>query len=132
MQKTPSVLSAIRNGGSELTILAPNNHAFEQLGQIKIQELNDDDRVREDLIKLHIVPSATISTEDVRADRVHEKQSLDEKRMLYFQVAHSSENTQVLTVEGGGVNATAVQADIGATNGVVHVLDKVLGECSDG
>lgn len=129
MQKTPSVLSAIRNGGSELTIMAPNNHAFEKLGQTKINELLNDDQAREELIRLHVVSGQTISTEDVRADRVHERQSMDDKRMLYFQVAYDNNGQQVLTVEGGGVNATAVQADIGATNGVVHVLDKVLGEC---
>jgi uncharacterized surface protein with fasciclin (FAS1) repeats len=32
-----------------------------------------------------------------------------------------------LTVEGGGVTATAKQADIGATNGIIHIIDRVLG-----
>lgn len=32
-----------------------------------------------------------------------------------------------LTVEGGGVNATAVMGDIGATNGILHIIDGVLG-----
>jgi uncharacterized surface protein with fasciclin (FAS1) repeats len=32
-----------------------------------------------------------------------------------------------VTVEGGGVNATVVLSNIAATNGVVHILDRVLG-----
>jgi len=58
---------------------------------------------------------------------VSQLQSLDEKRDLYFGVAQATESLQVLTVEGGGVNSTAIQADIGTTNGVFHIVDKVLG-----
>ena len=32
-----------------------------------------------------------------------------------------------MTVEGRGVNATVVEKDIGTINGVVHVIDRVLG-----
>lgn len=32
-----------------------------------------------------------------------------------------------MTVEGGGVNATVIQADLVATNGYVHIIDRVLG-----
>ena len=32
----------------------------------------------------------------------------------------------MLTVEGGGVKATAVDADIGATNGIIHIIERVL------
>lgn len=36
-------------------------------------------------------------------------------------------NNQTLTVEGGGVNATVIQPNIAATNGFVHIIDRVLG-----
>ena len=32
-----------------------------------------------------------------------------------------------MTAEGRGVNATVVEKDIGTVNGVVHVVDRVLG-----
>lgn len=32
-----------------------------------------------------------------------------------------------MTVEGGGVNATVIQADLAATNGIIHIIDRVLG-----
>lgn len=45
---------------------------------------------------------------------------------LYFNVVSGPYN-QTLTVEGGGVNATVIQPDIAATNGVLHIIDRVLG-----
>jgi uncharacterized surface protein with fasciclin (FAS1) repeats len=36
-------------------------------------------------------------------------------------------NNITLTVEGGGVNATVVEPNIAATNGFVHIIDRVLG-----
>lgn len=48
------------------------------------------------------------------------------KKNLYFNIA-SIDGVKKLTVEGGGVNATAVQEDIAATNGIIHIIDRVLG-----
>lgn len=32
-----------------------------------------------------------------------------------------------ISVEGGGVSASIIQPDIGALNGIVHIIDRVLG-----
>jgi hypothetical protein len=40
---------------------------------------------------------------------------------------HYSPSIHRLTVEGRGVNATAVESDIGTVNGVIHIIDRVLG-----
>lgn len=54
-------------------------------------------------------------------------QTAAERRYLYFGVHNSGVNRQTITVEGGGVNATILQADVAATNGYIHIIDKVLG-----
>lgn len=36
-------------------------------------------------------------------------------------------DNMTLTVEGGGVNATVIVPNIAATNGFVHIIDRVLG-----
>lgn len=36
-------------------------------------------------------------------------------------------NNRTLMVEAGGVKATVIQEDIAATNGVIHIIDRVLG-----
>lgn len=47
-------------------------------------------------------------------------------RRLYFNAYGTPEN-MTITVEGNGVNATLIQPDIGAKDGVVHIIDRVLG-----
>lgn len=49
------------------------------------------------------------------------------RKNLYFNVVTSRGGNQTVTVEGAGVNATLVQADIAQTNGYVHIIDRVLG-----
>lgn len=51
----------------------------------------------------------------------------NDKRFLYFNVVTNQDNNETVTVEGGGVNATIIQADLVATNGYVHIIDRVLG-----
>lgn len=48
------------------------------------------------------------------------------RKDLFFNVYNNGRN-RTLTVEGGGVNATVVQPNLAATNGIIHVIDHVLG-----
>lgn len=126
LSNTDMVLNRVRDSGSTLTIFAPNNAAFAKIEREKLDAyLNDPDKAKE-LVALHVV-EGRVNTEQVKSGKITQMLSLDGKRDLYFGVAHPTETTQVLTVEGGGVNSTAVQADIGTTNGVFHIVDKVLG-----
>lgn len=52
--------------------------------------------------------------------------TLSNHTFLYFNINGEGED-EVITVEGGGVNATIIQADVANTNGFVHIIDKVLG-----
>jgi len=52
--------------------------------------------------------------------------TVNNNTFLYFNVRGEGSDT-VITVEGGGVNATVVQADVAQTNGFVHIIDHVLG-----
>lgn len=53
-------------------------------------------------------------------------QTAVDKKSLYFNIINHG-NNQTLTVEGGGVNATVIQPNIAATNGIVHIINRVLG-----
>lgn len=53
-------------------------------------------------------------------------QTAAERKKLYFNVIKHGHNV-TLTVEGGGVNATVIEPNIAATNGFVHIIDRVLG-----
>src|SRR6218665_501814 len=43
-----------------------------------------------------------------------------------FRIIGSDSNVR-LTVESGGVNATSIQSDFGASDGILHIIDRVLG-----
>lgn len=51
---------------------------------------------------------------------------MNKQKNLYFNVV-DYENNRTLTVDGGGVNATVIQPDIAAKNGIIHIIDRVLG-----
>ena len=44
-----------------------------------------------------------------------------------FRLVGSEPNTR-LTVESGGVNASSSQSDFGASDGILHIVDRVLGQ----
>ena len=46
---------------------------------------------------------------------------------LYFNVITGYNDSTIVTVEGGGVNATVITPNIAATNGFIHIIDRVLG-----
>lgn len=58
--------------------------------------------------------------------QLYQAPTLNKRKNLYFNVAGVGENS-TLSVEGGGVNATVIQANIAATNGIIHIIDRVLG-----
>ncbi|CAG2163234.1 unnamed protein product [Oppiella nova] len=112
------------------TILAPTDAAFSNLNESENDNkvdylIKNIDQLR-DLLRLHMVSQQSVSTDDIRRGIKPEVLSADNRRSLFFRVVGDDANTR-LTVEGGGVNATAVQADIGATNGIIHIIDRVLG-----
>lgn len=59
-------------------------------------------------------------------NQIYQAPTAMHRKYLYFNVL-THNNNQTLTVEGGGVNATVTLPNIAATNGFVHIIDRVLG-----
>ena len=98
--------------GGPFTVFAPTDDAFAALPQGTVQGLLDDLPALARVLTYHVVPG----------------------RITSAQITHDSEQK---TVEGGvlklAVNgsltvndATVIQADVEAENGVIHVIDRVL------
>lgn len=58
--------------------------------------------------------------------QIYQAPTASPRKYLYFNVLNHGAN-QTLTVEGGGVNATVTLPNIAATNGFIHIIDRVLG-----
>jgi uncharacterized surface protein with fasciclin (FAS1) repeats len=98
--------------GGPFTVFAPTDDAFAALSQETVQGLLADPPALVRVLTYHVVPG----------------------RITSAQITHDSEPK---TVEGGvlaiavngGVtvnDATVIQADLEAENGVIHVIDRVL------
>ncbi|XP_011302009.1 fasciclin-1 isoform X2 [Fopius arisanus] len=119
----------------DITLFAPSNAAWELLGDQGI--LQDKKRFRQ-ILKLHYVreklPLEEIKKKSVsavlpkgRGLQVNAVRTAADRRDLFFNVADGFDGKKVVTVEGGGVNATILTANIAATNGIIHIIDRVLG-----
>ncbi|XP_029155310.1 fasciclin-1 isoform X2 [Nylanderia fulva] len=116
-----------------VTLFAPSNEALEEPGVKQIMQ--DRKRIKE-ILKLHYVkdklPLESIKNKSVNQIPLSGKSTLGvqtaaEKKKLYFNVVEGPRGNQTVTVEGGGVNATIITANIAATNGIIHIIDRLLG-----
>lgn len=96
----------------ELTVFAPTNDAFETL----FETVNPDDLTQEDIIEIltyHVTEGTILSN---ALDAQQDVTMLNEERTL-------------VQVNGGVIingSASVVQADVQASNGVIHAIDEVL------
>jgi len=107
-------LTSTLSGKGPFTVFAPTNAAFEALGKDKVQALLKPEN-KDKLIKVltyHVVPGQVLSTQ------------------LKSGTTKTVEGgTVMVMVKDGKVkinNAQVTQADLKASNGVIHVIDKVL------
>jgi len=113
-------------GAGELTLLAPSNEAFRRLSERNLNSLLGNQQKLTEVLQLHVIRRRLSSDEIIHNSLLDFVESEDRKRRLYFGSSGPEDNI-TLSVEGGGVNATIIQPDIGALNGIVHIIDRVLG-----
>ncbi|XP_024876900.1 fasciclin-1 isoform X2 [Temnothorax curvispinosus] len=127
------IMSSI-NHLTDVTLFAPSNDALDEPG-VK-QMLQDKKRIKE-ILKLHYVKER-LTLEKIKDKSVSQKSfggkpshvgvpTAADKKKLYFNVVQGPRENQTVTVEGGGVNATIITPNIAATNGIIHIIDRVLG-----
>ena len=108
-------LTATLEGTGPFTIFAPNDQAFAALPQEALQELlkPENKAILVKILTYHVVPGQVTST-DLKSGEVK-------------TVEGGSVNVKVDSATGVTVNdAKVVQPDIQASNGVIHVIDKVI------
>ncbi|KAL0123450.1 hypothetical protein PUN28_005752 [Cardiocondyla obscurior] len=108
---------------TDVTLFAPSNEALNEPG-VK-QMLQDKNRMKE-ILKLHYVKER-LTLEKIKDKSVSQVPTAADKKKLYFNVVQGPRENQTVTVEGGGVNATIITPNIAATNGIIHIIDRLLG-----
>jgi len=121
------VIGSVESG----TIFAPNNDAFDRLSKSELETLLGSEAGPR-ILGLHFIDQR-IPAEDVRI-----LQPQNEIKMFGTDLPFPSgspdhlwfyyiNNNRTFMLDGQGVTAEVVEPDIGATNGVIHVIDRVLG-----
>ncbi len=95
-----------------LTVFAPNDDAFKAVPAKTLAELGSDKALLISVLTYHLVPGKTMAAEVKNGNA---------KTVNGATLALAKAGTMV-TVE----DAVVVQADVPASNGVVHVIDRVL------
>lgn len=106
----------------DLTLFAPSNAAWRDP---YINNILHNKTLMREILYMHLVEERLPQKTIIDNNR-YQVPTLTPRKSLYFNVVVSG-NNKTLTVEGGGVNATVIQPDIAATNGIVHIIDRVLG-----
>ncbi len=99
-------------GAGPYTVFAPSDEAFKALPAKTMAELGADTALLKSVLTYHVLPGK-VPAADVKNGNA--------KTVNGANLAVAKAGTTV-TVE----DAVVVQADVGATNGVVHVIDRVL------
>jgi len=99
-------------GAGPFTVFAPSDEAFKAVPAATLQELGRDKELLKSVLTFHVLPGK-VSAADVKTGSV--------KTVQGANVALSKSGTFV-TVE----DAVVTQADVAVSNGVVHVIDRVL------
>jgi uncharacterized surface protein with fasciclin (FAS1) repeats len=109
------VLARLSSRG-QVTVFAPTDQAFiDLLGELKLGGLDDIDQATLTQVLLyHVVPGARTA-----------KSVLPAPRLRTLQGGFLQQAGRVLT-DNNGRDAAIVGVDIRATNGVVHVINRVV------
>nr|CAI5853122.1 unnamed protein product [Callosobruchus analis] len=108
----------------DVTLFAPCNDAFD--GDLTLKAMMRDKTRFLDILKMHINLEERLYMDKILKNQVYKVRTFNPSKNLYFNVVTVGDN-RTLTVDGGGVNATVIQADLAATNGIIHIIDRVLG-----
>ncbi|MES2036014.1 MAG: fasciclin domain-containing protein [Pseudomonadota bacterium] len=107
-------MTSVLKTNSNLTVFAPNDAAFAALPAGELDKLMKDPAALQKLLTYHVV-NATVDSTKIKGAKGGVKTVAGSELMLDGSGATPMAN-----------NATIVQADVKATNGTVHVVDKVL------
>jgi len=112
-------LVGVLNGPGSYTVFAPTNAAFAKLPEGTVSALLEPANKGKlaAILKYHLLPAAVFS-KDVKSGEVT---TIDGEKLTIARAGSS-----ISITDQSGNTAAVTQADIGATNGVIHVIDRVL------
>lgn len=127
MLVTSGLSDLMSKGKGPFTIIGPSNDAFLAMGQLQMKELLNSANLDKliVLIKGHIIEGVLDSATLVQKIK-DGKGSYKITAMSGATYIVSREDTAIIITDAAGASAQLGKSDIKGSNGVVHVLNKVL------
>lgn len=113
-------LDATLAGPGPFTLFAPTNEAFEALGPEVIAALSRDAETLTAVLSHHVAPGTVLAGDLLDGD----VEMLDETTIAV--TTGTGDSGDGVTLASGAGDATVIEADLIASNGVVHAIDRVL------
>jgi len=114
-------------GEGEYTVFAPTNEAFGKVPKANLDNLMKPENKEQlqTVLKYHVLQGKMNAT-DVLAKIKDANNKLDVTTLNGEVLTLSEKDGKVMIKDVKGNTATVISADVDASNGVVHVIDKVL------
>lgn len=112
------LLSHIQSNTETFTFFAPNNDAFAKVPRTLQQQVAQDDRLRSEVLGAHIVKGVDISFAELTDGKTL-------KTINNFTLTVRKFNNDIY-IQNGNVLARIERADIGCTNGVIHIVSSAF------
>jgi uncharacterized surface protein with fasciclin (FAS1) repeats len=106
------------SGEGPFTVFAPTDKAFEALGEEKLSALLKDKAALKKILTYHVIAGKVVAKDAIALA----KEDKSAKTVEGASVALSMKGKNLM-LNGG---AKVIKANIMASNGVIHVIDKVL------
>lgn len=116
------------SGSGPFTVFAPTNAAFEGVPKAARDELMSPAGKKDlsGILTYHVVAGETMSPALMTAIEAAGDKGYAIKTVNGATLTATLEGGKVILTDAAGNKATVTQADVDASNGVVHVIDKVL------
>ncbi|WP_310993649.1 fasciclin domain-containing protein [Aequorivita marina] len=111
----------------EYTVFAPTNIAFEKLPKSNLDNLMKPENKKQlqNLLKYHVL-QGNMNVSEVLVKIKDAGGKLDVTTLNGEILTLTEKNGKVIVKDGLGNSATVTKANMGASNGVIHTIDKVL------
>ena len=125
--KSAELAEMFKTEEGPFTVFAPNNAAFNKLDEATLDELmmKENQEKLAGILKYHVVDQKVMSSDLVRMIQENDG-TYKINTVGGGSLDASLEGDKVILTDESGNKATVVQADVNASNGVVHIIDAVV------
>merc|ERR1711959_452567 len=119
---TAGKLTGALSGTGPFTVFAPINEAFARLPKATLKKLLDPSNIKEldAILEYHVISGAAVHKADLKLGRQYVK-TLEGKKVEIYKTESGEVFVKVRLSW-----AKVIAVDVGASNGVVHIIDAVL------